>query len=1088
MAFVGRERELARLAAGLERAARGDGARLALVGPAGIGVTRLLTELEARLAGLPDVVVARGTAYAPLSGTPYAALGEALAAALASVSDARLAEVLGPWRHDLLLLVPGLATRLEALGVPDEVPWTISADQRAVRVAEAVLGVLERIADRGVVLLALEDLHWADPGTRRFVETILRARRRLPLCLVLTFRPEELHLRHPMRDLANALETDPEVERLALPPMEHHQLVKLLEALLGERPSGAFVAAVAGGSGGVPLLAEELVAAQRAAAGIRLSDPFEEILGARLATLSVGAVRCLRLLAAARRPLPLALVRRVELRGGGLPATAVDEALESGLAVAQPGPDGHGLVGIRHERYAEAIEELSLPTERQPIHEALARALAGRPAEQAWHWEAAMRFSAARDAHLAAGTLAAAVDPGGTTLLHEQRALELMDAHEGRPPSTTIAPADLLARAAEAAFADDNPRRAAGLMQQALDERSNPSAVGRAASGGPVARERLQRELGLLQLRLGQFRGAGGDVLAALDAFESAVQLLPSAPSAERARALAMLAQHLMLEGRFEESARRAEQARDLARQVGDEALPELGHATCTLAVDRGYAGSVADALALLDEAASVAERTHRLDDLMRATVNRTHLLMSVDAQFDAALAAAEAGIAAARKLGAEAVYGSLMRASAADILHWLGRWHEVELEARTALEWSPGRVAWSPLLVLGSVLVESRADEEASRTVGQILLQLESVPEGQWTAAVQRTAVSFALWRDDLADADRVARRGWLRVGETDDWRQAALAASTTLEVCAAVADAGRARRDVSAVAAAGEFGTGVVAQAERLVAAAEMPPPVGARRQAELHVATARAHLGRLRGRPDAQEWARIAEAWSDFHAPYLAAKARWWQAAAALHAGGQRAVARTALAEAWELAALLPARPLLRELARLAQRARIVLPALPEALAIEVAAGTLPGRREPVAVGPGRPLGTGSPSDWSVLPPGGAARELDAVSSAVAIQTAAAAIGHPEFSARLVPPAAPPVADPFNLSPREYEVLAIVAEGRTNREVAERLFISERTVGVHVRNILGKLGVSGRVEAASVAIRLGLVPGVPRGVHGG
>ena len=82
----------------------------------------------------------------------------------------------------------------------------------------------------------------------------------------------------------------------------------------------------------------------------------------------------------------------------------------------------------------------------------------------------------------------------------------------------------------------------------------------------------------------------------------------------------------------------------------------------------------------------------------------------------------------------------------------------------------------------------------------------------------------------------------------------------------------------------------------------------------------------------------------------------------------------------------------------------------------------------------------------------------------------------------------PPSPAAADPFNLSPREYEVLAIVAEGRTNREIAERLFISERTVGVHVRNILGKLGVAGRVEAASVAIRLGLVPGVARGVHGG
>jgi DNA-binding CsgD family transcriptional regulator len=65
----------------------------------------------------------------------------------------------------------------------------------------------------------------------------------------------------------------------------------------------------------------------------------------------------------------------------------------------------------------------------------------------------------------------------------------------------------------------------------------------------------------------------------------------------------------------------------------------------------------------------------------------------------------------------------------------------------------------------------------------------------------------------------------------------------------------------------------------------------------------------------------------------------------------------------------------------------------------------------------------------------------------------------------------------ADPFGLSHREREVLALVAQGRTNREIGERLFISQKTVGVHVGNILSKLEVSGRVEAAAVAIRLGM-----------
>jgi DNA-binding CsgD family transcriptional regulator len=61
---------------------------------------------------------------------------------------------------------------------------------------------------------------------------------------------------------------------------------------------------------------------------------------------------------------------------------------------------------------------------------------------------------------------------------------------------------------------------------------------------------------------------------------------------------------------------------------------------------------------------------------------------------------------------------------------------------------------------------------------------------------------------------------------------------------------------------------------------------------------------------------------------------------------------------------------------------------------------------------------------------------------------------------------------------LTRRELEVLALLAEGRSNRQIAETLFISESTAGVHVSNILGKLGVSGRTEAAAVAFRSGLV----------
>jgi DNA-binding CsgD family transcriptional regulator len=80
-----------------------------------------------------------------------------------------------------------------------------------------------------------------------------------------------------------------------------------------------------------------------------------------------------------------------------------------------------------------------------------------------------------------------------------------------------------------------------------------------------------------------------------------------------------------------------------------------------------------------------------------------------------------------------------------------------------------------------------------------------------------------------------------------------------------------------------------------------------------------------------------------------------------------------------------------------------------------------------------------------------------------------------------------AAPGRPEPtFGLSNREREVLGLIVEGRTNREIGERLFISQKTVGVHVGNILAKLGVSGRVEAAMVAVRLELVP-APAGMPG-
>ena len=209
---------------------------------------------------------------------------------------------------------------------------------------------------------------------------------------------------------------------------------------------------------------------------------------------------------------------------------------------------------------------------------------------------------------------------------------------------------------------------------------------------------------------------------------------------------------------------------------------------------------------------------------------------------------------------------------------------------------------------------------------------------------------------------------------------------------------------------------------------------------RVAEASLATARAFQRRLEGDDDASVWRRVALGWIALEAPYDAALARWRQAEAMLAAGvgrSGRARAQAPLLEAAELGLRLGAKPLLRELRELAGRARIALPSAVDDFLAEAAPDATP-------------------------------------ADAAADRTN----GHSDLVRTIAgEPATAPRPDTFGLSGREREVLALVAQGRTNREIGERLFISQKTVGVHVGNILSKLEVSGRVEAAAVAIRLGL-----------
>ncbi|HEU0237382.1 MAG TPA: response regulator transcription factor, partial [Candidatus Limnocylindrales bacterium] len=837
-------------------------------------------------------------------------------------------------------------------------------------------------------------------------------------------------------------------------PLDRRELADLIEGIEGERPSASVVVLVAERSGGVPLVAEEIVAAHRELSSASLTGGIRELVMARLALRSPECRRVVRLVAPAGEPLTpdelaaTAAAFEVGLdrqpprstsgprRGdGALDAdlrAGLDEALASGFLVAGPADT----IDVRHELIGRAVTDDLLPVARARHHAALAVGLAGRPAASAHHWLAAHRIGAARGPLLDAAAQAERVDAAEDALRLIEAALELTDASAGSASGGSASAADpsggdgfgdpvlrdLQLRAAATAFAADRPARAVAFAEAALATMD-------------ARRERVA--LGVLHEQLGRFRRAAGDHDGALSAFTRAVELVPREPSLERAAVLASLAQVLMLDGTFSEAERLAREAIRVSGVVGPAAAREAAHATTTLGVALGWGRDPEEGVRLLRIAHRMAEELGDLDELFRMYANLTTVLDLLGRRAEA-VAVAEEGIAVARRHGQEAAYGNFLRGNAADSLFRLGRWAESRAMSATALEWSPLGIAFvNAGVYLAIVEIESSAGEAAARLLGRLLLELETVRDSQHAVPVYQAAASFAIWRSDLADARRLVERGWSRVRETEDWVLAAKMAATVLEVDALSAEEAREHREVAPIAAARQRAGDVLGEAEALVRAWNVSPTLGSRREAEAHLGVARAFHARLDGRDDPASWATLAQTWESLEDPYQAARARWRQAEAALESADDarsgRAAAREPLLAAVDAALRLGARPLLGRLAELAGRALIALPPSVETALAATAPSPV---EEPIATN-----GHDGPS--SVL--------------------------------RTAPAAG--TGDTFGLSSREREVLWLIAEGRTNREIGERLFISQKTVGVHVGNILSKLGVSGRVEAAAVAIRLGL-----------
>jgi len=696
-AFVGRVSELGQLRGALEATRLGRGGTVLLSGEAGIGKTRIASELSS---------YARLEEYEVLVGRSIDLVGTEL-----------------PFQPFVEALRPlGEAWQIDRRGAGSQL-----------RVFEETRAVLSDRATAAPVLLVLEDLHWADTSTLDLVVFLAHNMDGLRLLLLATFRADDRASSDRMLRLAAGVRRSGSALELELDPLGRDELRSLL-ADRYDAPPPMVAEAIADRSDGNPFFAEELLVA--AGGGEELPHGLRDLLLQRVSRLDGRTQELLRLAAAAGRDVGYALFGAVS----GLPDSVVRESLRQAVDDRVLVPDqATGTFRFRHALLAEAIYTTVLPGEREELHmrlaEELTRSGAAAPAELARHWAAAGRSEEALAASVQAARDGQSVFGLAEALAHLERALALWDAVPDAAELVELDFPALCSWAAELAGHVGAAPRAVELTQRAIEF---------------VGGEDPHRAA-LLHVRLGEYLHATGSDNPGLAALERAVELVPvEPPSPERAFALASLAGGLMVAWRFEESLAICERALALARTVG--ARKAEVRALTVLGGDLAYLGRGGPDLAHFSQALQVAEEIGDHLGLERAYVNFTDALMMLGRLRESARLA-EAGLEVTRDYG---IYSAILVANHIESLLASGAWDEADRASAAALRAITANFPYA-LLMLRADLEVGRGDFESARA--HLADALATLREDRGLGIYDVYIAELALWERRWRDADEAVR-----------------------------------------------------------------------------------------------------------------------------------------------------------------------------------------------------------------------------------------------------------------------------------------------------------------------------------------
>jgi ATP/maltotriose-dependent transcriptional regulator MalT len=918
-------------------------------------------------------------------------------------------------------LLPGGATRELARLLPEfgEAAGPDDAGEARARLFEQMLILLERLADTGPVVLVIEDMHWSDRSSRDLLAFLIRNQPSADgVLIVVTYRSDDLHRAHPLRPLLAELDRIGWVTRMDLARLSREDTSQLVAQIIGREPGDDLLTAVYDRTEGNPLFIEALLGDGELGPG--LPESLRDLLVAAVRRLPDETQDVLRVASAGGERTGHGLLAAVT----GLDDGALAQALRPAVAANVLLTDSDGYV-FRHALIREAVYDELLPGERGQVHRRFAEAIGADPALVMRGSPVQAAVEQARHWHAAHDSTRALVSAWQAAGQAEHA---LAYAEQLAMLSRVLELWEQVPDAAQRIGADHVAVLEAAVRSAELageDDRGImlAQAALRAidAAAEPVRAALLLKTRGLLKYRLGR-SGFAEDL-------REAVRLVPAdPPSAARAQVLEALAYRtLHVYGGWDDPGLRAaaEEAVVIARRVGDAATEAA--ALVTLASAEPVGGDIGPMRAMLAQARTIASRAKAYQPLLAAASNESDTLEGAGLHEPAAAVARE-GLAAAREHGLTRTHGAILANNLAESLLSLGRWDDASEILQGALRlFAPPLTRTCTWRLVGDIALargDLAAADKSAASIRSVLANTTYHDQYhlQYHLPMVRLDTELRLARGRPAEALSAVQgaldRFDVRLGPRYAWPLLVVGA----RACAATAAV--AVRDEALLAKA-------AATHGRLRAEAGKLPAEGLAQQAhQLTFAAEAARVGRALAATEAGEppqladihaaWDQAAQAWEAVGEPYPLAMALLRSAEAALGAG-DRDGGTIRLRRAAELAQRLGARPLSDDIALLARRARITLDRPGEA----VGAQASPGQAAPVQ------------------------------------------ISEP---------------DRLGLTARELEVLRLVAAGRSNREIAGELFISAKTASVHVSNILGKLGVTSRGEAAATAHRLRLLDSFP------